>query len=87
MTQKTEDRGLADPDLHFRQFGLQFGQRNVRLLCHPLAHPPLVRRKRMALVTAELCRKDAASFTLQPQEANDCTEANVTCWPPPQCEA
>src|SRR5450432_3911754 len=76
MMQKPRDRRLSDRDLFLRQSVFEFGQRDVRLLRHPLPHHILVRRQRKILVAAEFGRVDAARLPVKLEEADDRTEAD-----------
>src|SRR5437867_7945304 len=49
MPQKAEDRGETDLNLVLRQSGCDLGQRDIRLLRHPLSDPLFVRGQSMAL--------------------------------------
>src|SRR6266851_5210369 len=77
MTQKSEDRRLADRDLLLRQFDLEFRQRDIRLLRHQLPDPLLMRRQGIRFVPAEFRRADTARFTLEPEEPPDRTQAHT----------
>ena len=77
MMQKPRDRRLADRDLLLCQSGLEFRQRDVRLLHHQLPDQILVRRQREILVAAKLGRADAARFAVKPEEAADRADAHV----------
>ena len=77
MMQKPGDRRLADRDLLLCQSGLEFRQRDVRLLHHQLPDQILVPRQREILVAAKLGRADAARFAVKPEEAADRADAHV----------
>src|ERR1700675_3838056 len=76
MMQKPGDRRFADRDLLLCQSGLEFRQRDVRLLRHQLPDQSLVRRQREILVAAELGRADATRLSVKPEEAADRADAH-----------
>src|SRR6266478_5906829 len=76
MVQKSRDRRLTDRHLLRRQDGLEFGQRDIRLLRHQFPDQLLVSRQSISLVPAELGRTDAARFAVQPAEADDRADAH-----------
>src|ERR1700741_2220846 len=76
MVQKSGDRRLTDRHLLGRQDGLEFGQRDIRLLRHQFPDQLLVSRQSISLVPAELGRTDAARFAVQPVEADDRADAD-----------
>ena len=71
MMQKSGDRRLTDRHFLLRQNGLEFSQRDIRLLRHQFPDPLLVRRQSISLVPAEFCRTDTAGFAVEPTEAYD----------------
>jgi hypothetical protein len=77
MTQKPEDRSLADRDLPFGQFSPQFSQRDMRLLCHPLPDQFLMRRQSKGFASAELCQVGTARAALELEEPDDRTQAYI----------
>jgi len=76
MVQKSGDRRLTDRHLLRRQDGLEFGQRDIRLLRHQFPDQLLVSRQSICLVPAELGRTDAARFAVEPAEADDRADAH-----------
>src|SRR5262245_28827099 len=77
MTQEPKDRCLTDLDPPLRQHGLEFCQRDVRLLCQ---HPPdqaLMCCQSVWFVPAELRRTDTPTFALEPEKPPDRTQANL----------
>ena len=68
MTQEAKDRCLTDLDPPLRQHGLEFCQRDVRLLCQLAPDQILICCQGIGFVSAELRRTDAPPFALEPEK-------------------
>src|SRR4249920_1814427 len=78
MIQESGDRRLADRHLFLRQPGLEFRQRNVRLLYHQFPDQSLMRHQRELLVAAKLGGADATCVAVNFEEAHHRADAHPT---------